>query len=444
VVLGGSMAGLLAARVLAEVYPEVVVVERDELPEGAAHRRGVPQGRHVHGLLARGVQALEELCPGLVEELTGRGVPAGDMLGDTRLHFGGHRFRPGTSGLTVLGASRPALEACVRGRVRGMPAVTVLDRCVAAGLAATPDGRRVHGARVIRRQDGGQDRTLTADLVVDTTGRGSRTPAWLRELGRPVPAVDEIRVGVGYASCTYRLTPGALGGTVAILTAPSPGRPRGGALSAMEDDRFILTLFGLAGAHPPTDPPGFTDFAAGLPLRDIHQAVRGTERLDEPVAFRYPASVRRRYERLPTFPDGLLVMGDAVATFNPIYGQGMTVAALQALALRRHLLRHPRPRWQPFFRDVGAIVDVAWALAAGADLAFPEVPGRRSARMRMINRYVALVQAAAGDDPEVGRAFLRVTGLVDPPQALLRPALATRVVRRARSVRVDRSCLAPP
>ncbi|MGY1634152.1 FAD-dependent oxidoreductase [Geodermatophilus sp. SYSU D01186] len=248
------MAGLLAARVLADVYPEVVVVERDELPEGPAHRRGVPRGRHVHGLLARGVQALEELCPGVVDELTGRGVPAGDMLGNTLLHFGGHRFRPGPSGLTVLGASRPALEACLRSRVRRLPAVTVLDRCVVEGLAATPDERRVHGARVIRQQDGGSEETLAADLVVDTTGRGSRTPAWLHDLGCAVPPVDETRVGVGYASCTYRLTPEALGGTVAILTAPTPGRPRGGALSAMEDGRFILTLFGLAGDRPPDRP----------------------------------------------------------------------------------------------------------------------------------------------------------------------------------------------
>jgi 2-polyprenyl-6-methoxyphenol hydroxylase-like FAD-dependent oxidoreductase len=432
VVLGGSVTGLLAARVLADACPEVVVVERDELPAGAEHRRGVPQGRHVHGLLARGGEALEELFPGMTRGLIGHGVPVGDMLADTRLYFGGHLFRAGTSGLTVLGASRPTLEAHLRDRVRELAGVKFLEGCDAVGLTSPPDRGRVRGVRVIRRRPGSAEEVLAADLVVDATGRGSRTPTWLADLGHPRPTEESVQVGVGYASRTYRLTPADLGGTMAILAAPTPAHPRGGALAAMEGGRYILTLFGMLGDHPPTDPRGFSGFAARLPFPDLYDAVQAAEPLDEPVAFRYPASVRRRYERLPRFPDGLLVMGDAVATFNPIYGQGISVAALQALALRRHLPREP---WPPspirLLHEVGRVVDVAWELATGADLTFPDVLGRRTARMRTINRYVARVQAAAADDPGVGRAFLRVTGLVDPPQALLRPAVAARVARHA-------------
>ena len=429
VVLGGSIAGLVAARVLADAYAEVVVVERDELADGATHRRGVPQSRHIHGLLAGGQQALEELFDGLTAELVELGAPAGDVLEDLRLCFAGHRLRPGRSGLLALQPSRPLLEARLRARVRTLTAVSFMDRCDVAGLTATANGGRVTGARVIRRLDGSAEQTLTADLVVDATGRGSRMPAWLEMLGYPRPPVEQVQIGLGYASRTYRLVPGVLDGQLGILTAATPDHPRGGALATMENDRFLVTLYGILGDHPPTDPAGFTDFAATLQFPDVHQALRDAEPLDEPVPFRHPTSVRRRYERLPRFPDGLLVMGDAVCTFNPIYGQGMSVAALQALALRAHLQQHGRPQPVEFLRQVGRTVDVAWNMATGGDLAFPQVPGRRTVQMRILDRYLARLLAGAAYDPQLGRAFLRVAGLVDQPQALLAPGVLARVLR---------------
>lgn len=429
VVLGGSMAGLLAARVLADAYAEVVVVERDELPHGAAHRRGVPQSRHIHGLLARGQLALEELFDGLTADLVDLGAPAGDMLEDLRAYFGGHRLQPGPSGLLALQASRPMLEASLRGRVRTLPSVEFMDRCDVAGLTTTSDGSRVTGARVVRGLDGSAEQTLTADLVVDATGRGSRTPAWLEMLGYPRPTVEQVRIGIGYASRTYRLVPGLLAGDIGILNAATPDHPRGGALAAMENDRFLVTLFGILGDYPPTDPQGFTDFAATLQFPDINQALRDAEPLDAPVRFRHHTSVRHHYERLPRFPEGLLVMGDAMCTFNPIYGQGMSVVALQALALRDHLQQQTRPQPVRFLRQIGRIVDVPWSMATGGDLAFPNVVGRRTMQMRLLNGYLAKLFAGAAHEPRLGRAFLRVAGLVDPPQALLAPGVAARVLR---------------
>jgi 2-polyprenyl-6-methoxyphenol hydroxylase-like FAD-dependent oxidoreductase len=429
VVLGGSMAGLLAARVLADAYAEVVIVDRDELPDAATHRRGVPQSRHIHGLLARGQQALEELFDGLTAELVDLGAPAGDMLKDIRIYFGGHRLQPGSSGLLALQASRPMLEAGLRARVRTLPSVEFMDRCDVSGLATTSDGGRVTGARVVRRLDGSAEQTLTADLVVDAAGRGSRTPAWLEMLGYPRPPVERVRIGLGYASRTYRLAPGLLDGGLGILNAPTPDHPRGGALAAMENDRFLVSLFGILGDHPPTDPGGFTDFAATLQFPDIIDALRDAEPLDEPIPFRHPASVRHRYERLSRFPEGLLVMGDAMCTFNPIYGQGMSVVALQALALRAHLQQQTRPQPARFLRQIGRIVDVPWNMATGGDLAFPKVVGQRTMQMRLLNGYLAKLHAGAAHDPQLGRAFLRVVGLVDPPQALLAPGVAARVFR---------------
>jgi len=405
------------------------VIDRDELPEASTHRRGVPHGRHIHGLLARGQQALEELFPGLTGELVAHGVPAGDMQADTRLFFSGHRLRQAPAGLVVLCASRPVLEGRVRARVRALPNVRLVDRCDVVGLATTPDRRRVTGARLLRRADGSAEEALGADLVVDATGRGARTPAWLEALGYPRPEREQVRVGLGYASRIYRLPPDALGGDLAVLHAATPPHPRAGALQVLEGDRWMVTLAGILGDHPPTDPVGFLDFARSLRFPDIYQAVRDAEPLDDPVAFRFPASVRHRYEKLDRFPGGLLVMGDAVASFNPIYGQGMSVAALEALALRRHLEHGTAPRPRNWFRELARVVDVPWDIAAGGDLVFPGVQGRRTAKVRLVNAYLARLHAAAAHDADLAGAFLRVAGLVAPPGSLLRPGVAARVLR---------------
>jgi len=307
-----------------------------------------------------------------------------------------------------------------------------MDRCDITGLTIESSGSRVTGARVVRRNDGTAEQTLTADLVVDATGRGSRTPIWLETLGYPRPQLDRVQVGIGYATRTYRLVPGLLDQKLGIVNAPTPDNPRGGAIATIENERFLVTLIGVLGDHPPTDPGGFTEFANTLQFPEISQILRDAEPLDEPVPFRHHASIRHRYEQLSKLPAGLLVMGDAMCAFNPIYGQGMSVAAMQALALRAHLQEHTTPQPARFFRQISRIVDVPWNMAIRGDLAFPGVAGRRTVQMRLFNRYLATLLAGAAHDPRLGRAFLRVTGLVDPPQALLAPGLAARVLRPLR------------
>ena len=429
VVLGAGMAGLLAAHVLADAYGQVTVIDRDELPETSMHRRGVPHGRHLHALAARGQQALEELFPGLTAELVAHGAPAGSLLANARLYLSGHRLRQADTGLVLLCASRPFLEAHVRARVRALANVTLLDRCDVVGLATTPDGRRVTGGRVLRRADNSAEELLGAELVVDATGRGSRAPLWLEALGYARPETEQVRIGLGYATRIYRLPPDALDGDLAVLQAATPQHPRTGALQRLEGDRWMLTLAGILGDHPPIDPDGFLAFARSLRFPDIHQAIRDAEPLDDPVGFRFPASVRHRYERLDRFPDRLLVLGDAVASFNPIYGQGMSVAAVEALALRRHLERGIEPQPGRWFRDLARVVDVPWDMAAGGDLVFPGVQGRRTLKVRLVSTYLTRLHAAAAHDANLATAFIRVAGLVDPPQTFLRPGIVLRVLR---------------
>ncbi|MFD0692228.1 FAD-dependent oxidoreductase [Actinomadura fibrosa] len=430
VVLGGSVAGLLAARVLAESFAEVLVVERDGLPDEPAPRRGVPQGRHAHGLLARGHQVLEELFPGFTGDLRAAGALTGD-LGELHWYFHGRRLRPARTGLVAVAATRPLLEGLIRARVGALANVALLDRCEVTGLAATPGRRAVTGARILRREGAAPAETvLDADLVVDATGRGSRTAAHLRGLGYRPPAEDRVRIDLTYTTRHYRLGAGRMpAGVQSINPVSGPVTPRGAFFSELEDGLFVLSLTGVLGDRAPTDPDGFAAFVRSLPVPDVHDIVGDAEPLDAPVAFRFPASVRRRYERLERFPAGLLVVGDAVCSFNPVYGQGMTVAALEALALRGHLRSGAIPEPRRFFRDISVIIDVAWDISAGGDLAFPGVDGRRTLRTRVGNAYIARLHAAAARDPELTRAFMRVAGLVDPPRALTRPGVLLRVLR---------------
>ncbi len=428
VVLGASMAGLLAARALSERFERVVVIERDVLPPPGEHRRGVPHGRHLHGLHPRGREILDELFPGFTASLTASGAVSGDVLGDSRWQLSGRQLRKAQIGLPGLLASRPFLEGHIRAMVQALPGVRFLEDCSVSSLTVTDDKQTVTGV-LVRGPDGGAPTQVTGDLVVDATGRGSRTPVWLAELGYQSPEQERIEVGLGYATRTYRLRPGAMDGDQLILTAGTPANPRAGFLAATEGGRHMLTIAGMCGNYPPTDPAGFGAFAAGLPTADIAAAIAGAEPLDDPVSFRFPASVRHRYERLTSFPAGLLVIGDAVCSFNPVYGQGMTVAATEAMTLRGLLARRAVPDARRYFRAIAAAIDVAWDIAVGADLAFPQVPGKRSAKVRLVNAYMPRLHAAAAHDTALAAALVRVIGLKDRPEGLLRPDRVLRVLR---------------
>ncbi len=428
VVLGASMAGLLTARVLTDAYEQVTVVDRDILPHDMAHRRGVPQDHHVHALHARGRELLDELFSGFTEQVVQAGAATGDSLGSIRWQLSGHQLRQVDIGLPMLGASRPFLEGHVRRRVKALPDVRFVEGCDVVGLVADSDQRRVIGVRVAHRDEGATVQTVFADLVVDATGRGSRTPLWLEQFGYSRPQADRVEIGLGYASRRYRLRPGALGDDVNVLTAPTPGNPRGGGVSPEENGQHIVTVGGILGDHPPVDPAGFDAFVASMWSPDVAMALVDATPLGDPVPFRFPASVRHRYERLRRFPAGLLVIGDAVCSFNPIYGQGMTVAAMEGAALRDMLRNGSPPGPHEYFRRIAKVIDAPWEINVGADLTFPNVPGRRTVKVRMVNAYLSALYAAASTDSSLAGAIVRVMGMVDQPEGLLRPDRLLRVL----------------
>ena len=448
VVLGASMGGLLAARVLADFFGTVTVVERDMLPDDPAIRRGVPQDRHVHILLARGAQILDELFPGLLNELVADGAPVWDdgELSKLHLSFGGHEMlRSGNialeaKALAVYMPSRPLLECHVRRRLRAIRNVTILGGHDVAELKSTADRNHVTGVRVVNR-DGGAERELMADVVMDAMGRGAHTPAFLESLGYGRPVEDHIVMHTTYVSQLLRIPKGTLK-EMLVDIGPAPGRPTGMFLTGNENDTWTFTVFGMAGHEPPRDLAGMLSFAQEYCPAHLLAAARAAEPIGEVAHHRMPSSQWRRYDKMPRLPDGLLVCGDAICSFNPIYGQGMTVAALDAAALRDCLRCGGTDLPRRYFRASAKPIGVAWQMAAGPDLAFPEVEGRRSRSMRITTRLVDWALAACESDPVVLARFFKVNDLIDPPIRLLHPAFVYRVVvenlRRRRGDRQPR------
>jgi 2-polyprenyl-6-methoxyphenol hydroxylase-like FAD-dependent oxidoreductase len=430
VVLGGSIAGMLAARTLSESYREVLVVDRDELSGPLGPRRAVPQGGHIHALLARGQQILDELFPGLTDELVSFGASIGDFSANLRWYFNGRKLKQVESGLICVGAGRALLEDRIRARIRGLSNVTILERTDIVGLVASPDQRRIIGARVQSQAEGSVEEILEADLVMDTTGRGSRLSRWLEELGYPKVEEERVKMNLTYTSADFRIAKAddQLGDDIASIPVATPEMPRGAIYGRMPD-RHSVSLTGILGERPPVEREGFLAYVRSLPAPEIYEALRDAEPMGDPITFHFPASLRRRYERLGRFPDGLLVMGDAASMFNPVYGQGMTVASIEAMILRDHLREGTEPKPARFLRDIARAINGPWDIAAGGDLSFPAVEGKRSLKVRMGNLYIPRLQAAAEYDGVLATAFLRSAGLVAPPTALLAPAMVLRVLR---------------
>jgi 2-polyprenyl-6-methoxyphenol hydroxylase-like FAD-dependent oxidoreductase len=434
VVLGASIAGMLAARVLSDHFDTVTIVERDVLGDAPENRRGVAQGRHLHGLLLRGAQSLDELFPGFLDELVADGAPCFDGSDLSRLYFcmNGHLgVRSGSSQkIRAYGSSRPFLEYHIRRRLRAMPNIAMLDAHDFVDLTTTAQRDRVIGVSTASH-DGNKMSQLPADLVVDATGRGARTPVMLERLGYGRPAEDKVTVHLKYSTQLFRLPPGALR-EMGMVVSPVPGRPRGLALAQCEHDTHMVTLFGMAGDDPPDTFSEMLEYAGTFVPPQAMAALEAATPLAPPTQYRYPSSRWYRYDRAQRLPDGLLVVGDAVCSFNPIYAQGMTVAALEALALQDCLAKGTADLPRRFFRASAKPIRQAWQLAVGGDLSLPEIEGSPPLATRLMNPYIDRILTAAEYDISVLEQFIRVAWLVDSPAKLMRPAMIARAITAKR------------
>jgi len=426
------MAGLLAARVLADHFAEVSVVEIDAKPEQPADRKGTPQGRHVHSLLPRGAHVLETLFPGIRAALALDGAAEVDLLNEVASYVGGWSTRVPGRELRGPFMSRALLEWHVDRRVRALPNVRLCSGVRARGLRLDSDSRRITGV-LLSEREGKDAEHLDGDLVVDAMGRGSRLSSWLVELGLSPAPVTEISIATVYASRIIE-RPDPSPPWKMLLLFPAAGGRHGGAVFPLEGNRLLVTLVGMAGAEPPHESDqAYLDFARALDVPDLYDLLARARPLGPIVRHRFTSNQRRHYERCPELPRRLLVLGDAACSFNPRFGQGMTVAALEAEALQPLLGQGDLDTLGArFHQRIAPIIDQCWQATTAEDLRYPEAIGARPLSLRVLQWYVARIMRRLQTDPVVKETFLRVSFLLDPPAALLRPSFAARVLLPAR------------
>jgi 2-polyprenyl-6-methoxyphenol hydroxylase-like FAD-dependent oxidoreductase len=440
VVLGGSLAGLLAARVLTDHFERVTIIERDAYSETAEARRGIPQANHVHGLLLRGRQILEEFFPGLQDEMIAAGAPVVDAANEIAWFTPagwGVRF---PSDLQLLSFTRPMLDLYVRRHLARNPKVEIVDNTEVLRLIPGSSENQVAGVLICSRSSDADRRVakeLRADLVVDATGRASRAPRWLSDSGYSVLEEIVVDAHLGYASRLYQM-PDNLDRDwkcVFVQNAP-PERKRGAILFQVEDNRWLVTLIGGGRDYPPGDEVGFLDFARSLPVSTISDAIRSAEPLSPIKTYRGTNNRLRRFDKAKELPENFLLLGDAVCAFNPVYGQGMTIAAMGALTLHESLIeqrqRHPRSLSglaRRFQKRLANVNETPWMLATAQDYRYRETVGGSPGRLtRFMHRYMDQVIELATRNVAVREVLLRTFNMLVPPSVLFHPQVLFRVV----------------
>ncbi|MFG2848384.1 NAD(P)/FAD-dependent oxidoreductase [Kitasatospora sp. NPDC048296] len=447
VVIGGGLAGVVAAWALRGSAERIVVVERDRYPDEPRFRAGVPQGRHAHLVLEAGHRALEEMMPGIKQELSAAGAHQVAVSGDLKWLSSAGWMADYPARLGFLSCTRPVLDKLILDRVRTEPSIEFLEGTDVVGLLGSAGA--VTGVKVRERgpergserdaeRDPGQNagrgevRDIPAELVVDASGRSTSVPKWLAELGcRPVPE-ERVDAGVAYSSQLFHRPPGVdLGYQAIYLQTKAPDKPRMGVLLPVEGDRWIVSLAGMRGAEPEPGEEGFTKHLAQLRDPGLRDALRDAEPAGEVRGFLPGPGVRRHYER--GGPEGLVVVGDAASTFNPVYGQGVTVSLFCAQALRRTALRHGgigHATARDAQREIAAVSKNAWMMSCAEDVRFAATTGGPSgALIRIQHRFLDRVLAGATRNPEVTEAFHEVLSLVAPPSLFFRPSVLAAVLR---------------
>lgn len=439
IVIGGSIAGMLTARILTNHFAQVTVIERDALPESPEFRKGAPHARHAHGLLVRGQQIMEDLFPGLTQELQASGAIPTSMGRELNLYIGGVRVKPFESELIITVSSRPLLENSIYRRLRDLPGVSFLLGYDVTGLTTDADRQRVTGISLRQRGQGdGALQELAADLVVDASGRGSRLPQWLEALGYQPPQETIVDSQTSYTTRIYRRSAGSSLKTLYGMPQ-APDHARGCIVVPVEGDRMLVTLIGLNGEQAPTDEAGFLAYAHSVPVPGFYEAIAAAEPLTEPYGFQRAANRLRHYDKLPRYLEGVLAIGDSFYALNPVYGQGMTVAALGALTLdaclhehrRRHTVHDQTGLARGFHKKLAKVNSAPWQLATGQDLRWPCAAAgyRPDPVTRLVQRYFDRLLVAMADNGELAEAFSQVQNMLQSPTSLFQPRIVWQALR---------------
>ncbi|MCU5774574.1 hypothetical protein N5923_11000 [Erwiniaceae bacterium BAC15a-03b] len=433
IVIGAGIAGLLATRVLCDHFPHVYLIEQDALPATPQARKGVPQARHVHLLMVRGRRVLDHFFPHLDAELFNLGAIPLDWYADVRWYGPAGWMAYGGNGLITCSASRDLLEFALRQRVVADRRVQVFTRHKVAGLEVDAQTGQIRAVQIMPcHSDLTARLALTADFVVDASGRSSQTARWLNELGYGQAPKRVVNAFLGYSSRLYRRPSGIRSAPwkALIISAQPPDCFRAGGMFAIENDQWMVVLMGGGGDYPPRDDAGFLNFAHSLRNPELYQVLKDAEPVSPVWHYRRTENRWIHYERQAKWPAGLIVMGDAVCGFNPIYGQGMTVAALSAELLDKTL--HSRAGLAEittsFQQQLAALCAWPWTMATGADLLYPTTAGGENAwHARLAQHYLNQVLIMATKYPDIYQRFVRVMNMVDPPSVLFAPSVAARM-----------------
>lgn len=439
IVIGSSMAGLLAARVLLDHFAEVVLIERDDVADPLQSRSGVPQSQHVHVLLTQGQRLLEQLFPGLAAELTQAGAPTVEWTADW-LMLGLWKWMPRcASGLSGRTCSRTLLEGLIRKRLLAAPNLTLLTSCQVEGLLSSPESDLVTGVKLHWRKAANSIESLEAGLVVDASGRNSMLPDWLVQMGYDAPPETVINAFLGYGSRWYQRPQNLEADWQGITVSAFKGiTGRGGVLYPIEGDssaphsvRWIVTLGGVGRDYPPTDEAGFLEFARSLRVPILYDLLKDAQPISPIYSYRRTENCWRHYERLSRFPDGIVAIGDAVCAFNPVYGQGMTMAALGAMTLDRCLKQSPSPKGFPlrFHNQLARILNTPWLMATGEDSRWSTTEGAKPKKSdRWMQQYIDRITVLMQDSPALLKTFAEVVHMVKPPTVLFAPNIMLQVL----------------
>jgi len=428
-IIGSSIAGMWSARVLADHFAQVTIVERDQLPDAPHSRPGVPQDKHVHVLLARGLLLAQELFPGIADELAAAGAVHVNLSRDSRTKLRGQWLQRFTGPYETYACSRILFESIIRVRLQQLPNVHFAEEMQITGLLG--NGHRITGVQA-RRKGADHAETLLADFIVDASGRTSKTPTWLPEIGFDAPEETVIDAQVGYAGRRYRKpTHVAEDWHILLVGADPPTKSRQGVIYEEEDGVWMVMLAGMMGDYPPTqDEAEFLAFAHTIEPA-FHAAIADAEPLTAIIGYRRTENRIRHYDKVARWPERFVVLGDAAYAFNPIYGQGMTVAAVSAVALGEQIAQSStlEPVAQRFQQQLPTIVEPALLLATGADMEWIGHAHKQSPLARARQWYLSRLLDAMHADRQVHLAFSSVQHLMQPPTALLQPNIVQRVLR---------------
>lgn len=428
IVLGGSFGGLMTARVLSAHYRQVTILEKDAVHHYPEARKGQAHTQHLHGFLPCALAILSRYFPGFKKDVTDHGGIVNDF-GTAMNWFSHGGFKKNVHlGIQGVSLSRSLLEHLVRERVLALPNVRLLDKTTVSRLDFSEDLTQVKGV-VIHKING--DMILGADLVVDCTGRGSRMPQWLMDAGYDEVPVNKVKIDVTYTTRVYkRAKDDAMGRNWIACTPDAPSERRNGAAFPIEGDRWIISVGGWHGEKAATDEEGFLAFLKTLPNQNIYDIASTCEPLSDIFQYKYPVSIKKNYEKLRRFPLGLLVLGDAVSSFNPVYGQGMSSVCLQVVELDKLISARVEGHRlaKVYFKRIQKIKNKLWSMSTSEDFRFPETTGNRPFGIDITNKYVSMVHKAAITDEKVSKAFLKVMGLIDPPAKLFSPMMLWRIL----------------